>query len=560
MFAMYRKQGVDGIGVPRPGVPDHGVQHPVGGDRRLPRERLVDPGRAPVGVHQQVLRPLGKAEGRAGHGLPGLDLVRAAGRELGGRGGPRKRRLVAETSRDVHGPEQHLQHVQRPAGLEPVGVGGDAAHRMERDRASPHRLVAAAVHVRPRDVEGHGLREGGVGDLRREAADGGGRDSRRGGDRLRGVPGVEAAPREELEGGPRGRPVREAVPASKRGTGRRVRGGAKGAVDPVPHERPPLPVAREEPVPRIAGRLRHQPRGVRVRREIAGIDLARAQQLVGQRQDEEAVRPRGDPDPLVRDRGVPGADRVDRHHLRAALLEPREPELDGVAVVVLRDPEQHEPPRVLPVRLAELPERSADRIEAGRGHVDRAEPPVGRMVGGPEPARPPAGEGLALVAPGEERELAGVGLADRAEPLDREPDGLLPRDLPELPAPALAGAKERSREARRRVVLHDAGGALRAEHAAVDGVIGVAFDVPDRAVLQVHPDPAPAGAHVAGGGPDLVADRGGVFDPAFHRVEYIPRRAEAIGPRTLRTRSPGPVAAPVREEPRCGRGRPPAAR
>ena len=202
------------------------MQHSVGGDRRLPRERLVDPGRAPVGVHQQILRPLGKAERRAGHGLPGLDLVRPSGRALGGRGRAGKRRLVAKASRDVHGPEKHLHHVQRPAGLEPVGVGGDAAHRVERDRAPAHRLVAAAVHVRPRDVEGDGLRERGVGHLRREPPDGGGGHPGRGGDRVRGVPGVEAAPGEELEGGPRGRSVREVVPAPERGAARRVRGGA----------------------------------------------------------------------------------------------------------------------------------------------------------------------------------------------------------------------------------------------------------------------------------------------------------------------------------------------
>ena len=370
---------------------------------------------------------------------------RPAGR-WGGGAGRGKRRLVAKASRDVHGPEKHLHHVQRPAGLEPVGVGGDAAHRVERDRAPAHRLVAAAVHVRPRDVEGDGFLERGVGHLRREPPDGSGGHPGRGGDRVRSVPGIEAAPGEELEGGPRGRPVRKVVPAPERGAARRVRGGAGNAVDAVPHERPALPVAHEEPVPRIAGRLHHQPRGVRVRREVPGIHLARAQQLVGQREDEETIRPRGDPDPLVRDRGVSGAYRVDRHHLRAPLLEPREPELDGIAVVVLGDPEQHEPPGVLPVRLAELPERSADRIEARRGHVHRAEPPVGRVVGGAEPARPPAGEGLALVAAGEERELAGGrshGAGGATRPRARSPPATRSPGTPRSRARRCEGAGAR---------------------------------------------------------------------------------------------------------------------
>ena len=126
--------------------------------------------------------------------------------------------------------------------------------------------------------------------------------------------------------------------------------------------------------------------------------------------------------------------------------------------------------------------------------------------------------------------LRGSRLANRAEPVHREPDRLLPRDLPELAASAFAGSKERAAEPRRRVVLHDAGGAFRAEHPAVHRMVRIALDVPDGAVLQVHPDPAPARAHVAGGGADLVADRGGEIDPAFHRGKYIPQRPSAIGP------------------------------
>ena len=278
------------------------------------------------------------------------------------------------------------------------------------------------------------------------------------------------------------------------------------------------------------------------RGQIVRVHPSRPQQLVHQGEDQQAVRPRGDPDPLVRDRRVPGANRVHRHHLRAALLEPREPELDGVAVVILGDAEQHEPSGVLPIGLAELPERAADRVEPGRRHVDGTEPSVRRMVGGAEAARPPAGEGLTLVASGEERELARIGLAQGAKPLHGEPDRLLPGDLPELAAPAFAGAQEGAGEPRRRVVLHDAGGTLRAQHPAVHRMIRVALDVADLPVLEMHPDPAPARAHVARGGPDLVADRSGVLDrPAFHRASIF--QDGGRGPdsprRKRRARAPG---------------------
>ena len=37
--------------------------------------------------------------------------------------------------------QKDLQDMQRPAGLEPVGMGRDAAHRVHGDRAADHGLV-----------------------------------------------------------------------------------------------------------------------------------------------------------------------------------------------------------------------------------------------------------------------------------------------------------------------------------------------------------------------------------------------------------------------------------
>ncbi len=50
---------------------------------------------------------------------------------------------------------------------------------------------------------------------------------------------------------------------------------------------------------------------------------------------------------------------------------------------------------------------------------------------------------------------------------------------------------------RRRIVVHDPCGSLAADHAVVHRMRGIAVDVADAAVLQVHPDAAPARAHVA---------------------------------------------------------------
>ena len=92
-----------------------------------------------------------------------------------------------------------------------------------------------------------------------------------------------------------------------------------------------------------------------------------------------------------------------------------------------------------------------------------------------------------------------VGLAHAAQPAGRGLQRLVPGDLPELARAALAHALQRRPEPRRRVLRHDAGRALAAEHALVHRVVRVALDVADAAVLQVDFDAAAAGAHVAGG-------------------------------------------------------------
>ena len=62
-------------------------------------------------------------------------------------------RLVAEAAGAVDRADQHLQHVQRARRLEAVGMGGDAAHGMERDRPADEAFMPLAVHVGPRLVD-----------------------------------------------------------------------------------------------------------------------------------------------------------------------------------------------------------------------------------------------------------------------------------------------------------------------------------------------------------------------------------------------------------------------
>ncbi|MCY1365419.1 hypothetical protein D9M69_522640 [compost metagenome] len=124
-----------------------------------------------------------------------------------------------------------------------------------------------------------------------------------------------------------------------------------------------------------------------------------------------------------------------------------------------------------------------------------------RVVGGAELARKQAGQGLHLVAPGEQGELFGVGGADLLQPLLQHREGGFPLDLDKLAVAAFAAglAQQRLGETGRRVLLHDARRTLGADHALVQRVLGIALDVAHLAVAQVHPDAAAAGAHVTGG-------------------------------------------------------------
>ena len=131
--------------------------------------------------------------------------------------------------------------------------------------------------------------------------------------------------------------------------------------------------------------------------------------------------------------------------LRAARLQFAEAELDRIRIVILGDAPQHQVFRQRPVRLAEFPEAAAERVHAGRGHVDRAETAVRGVVDRAELLRPPAGQRLRLVAAGEERELVRIALADVAEPFGRERERFVPFDLAEFAGAALADAQQRFR-------------------------------------------------------------------------------------------------------------------
>jgi hypothetical protein len=333
--------------------------------------------------------------------------------------------------------------------MKPVRVRRDPAHGVDGYRPAHHVRVAAAGGVRPGLLEHHGLLEGHLDDFIGKAADGRGGNAAALGHRLRRVLGGEIPLGEQREGGA-GVP---SVGQHERAAECRIDAGRAGARErpggAIEGELAPLRIARDEPVLGAAGIVDDQMMRVRVAHEEFGVDLARLEQTVNEREDQEPVGARGQRDELIGDRRITGAHRIEGDDLRATRLEAREAELDRIGIVVFRHPEEQKQPRVLPVRLAELPERPAERIKTRRGHVDRAEPAVGGVIDRAEHAREVAREGLRLIAAGEQREAARVARADRREALGDDAHRLVPRDGLEGARSARSDALQRCCQARR---------------------------------------------------------------------------------------------------------------
>ena len=250
--------------------------------------------------------------------------------------------------------------------------------------------VTAPAGIRPGHRQLERLLEGRVDELGGDAPDG-----RRGhaaalGRCFRRIGIVEVAFRDQVEDGCAAPAVDFECPDECRIA---IHGGDRcgDAGGAVPHAQAAVRVAQEQSV--VGGaRLGDQQSGrVRVAREIFQIDPLRLQDFVDDGQHEQPVGARPDADPFVGDGAVAGPARIYRDDLRAARLELSEADLDRVGIVVFGNPEEQEVARVVPIRLAELPERPAQRVEPAGGHVDGAEPAMRRIIGRAELHRPPAG-------------------------------------------------------------------------------------------------------------------------------------------------------------------------
>ena len=245
------------------------------------------------------------------------------------------------------------------------------------------------------------------------------------------------------------------------------------------------------------------------------------------RHGQQAVHAGLDRQPFVGDRRVAGAHRVDGDELAALALEFFQADLDRVGRVIFGHAPHDEIFGVIPVRRAEFPEREADRIQAGRRHVDRTETAVRRPVRRTKLLRPQTGQRLHLVASGEETQLGRIGRTDFFQPVGQHVERLFPgnRLVDAFAALGARLAHQGLRQLGGRILLHDPGRTLGAQHALVGRVIAVALDETDLVVLQRDLDAAAAGAHVTSGVLDFLRVVIFEFDFGVHtasRFKIIP--------------------------------------
>ena len=339
--------------------------------------------------------------------------------------------------------------------------------------------------VGPGDGQLDALVAGGDAQLMGQAADGGGGDAGEAGGPLGGV--VRYPVHQQLEGGLDRGAVLQGVAAQQA----RLDPGGVGA-DGADLRVPPQLVLRieaallvvhgeaaEQAVVVAAGVIDHQLGGVGVLDEKVAVVEAEGEDLVDQGQQQGAVGAGLDRHPLVRHRRVAGADGVDGDEAPALALELADGDLQRVGVMVLGGADHDEELGPLQVRPAELPEGAANGVDQPRRQIDGAKTPMGGVVGGAKLLGKQASQGLHLVAPGEQGELLGVGGAQAGQALGEELECLLPGNSLEVGGPPLGPgpAAQGLGEAGRGVLLHDPRGTLRADHALIQGVIGVALDV-----------------------------------------------------------------------------------
>ena len=495
-----QNQRVDGIGISGNRVGDHHVHKAMRGDGRIPGIRLVDADRLSVAIDREVFRTRRESERRpAERRVGGIDDVEPVLRKLVRRNRLRIRRARAEVPRPVQRAEQQLDKVQCPARLETVRMRRYATHCVHGDRSADKLVMFSTVPIGPFRLDLDRFLERDMRHLQGDALDRRRVDAAFLGDIGGRISIVQVALRDQGHYRLDGPAVGRGVLAEQRGRDVRSHAARERVGCLVEYQGRAIRVAQKKSIAGLAGCLHHEPRGVAVPHQELPVELLVRQQDMHNRKRQETVGARADRDPLIGDCRISGLHGIDRDEFCAVPLELIQPDLDRIRRMVFSDTPKQEVLGVVPVRRAEFPKRESDRIQARRGHVDRTEAAMRSPVRCTELLRPQTGQRLHLVAPGKERELFRIAGANLRQSLGQKIECVIPLDLDEFTGAALRSglAHQRFAQLRRRILLHDPGGAFGAKDTLVDRMIAVALDKPDPVVLERDFDAAPARTHVA---------------------------------------------------------------
>ena len=232
-----------------------------------------------------------------------------------------------------------------------------------------------------------------------------------------------------------------------------------------------------------------------------------------QRHDEKPIRAGADTHPFIGNSGIASTHGIDGNHLGVALLQRCQAGFDRVRIMILGHAQDQQVFRAFPIRFAKFPEGTTNGVKPASGHIDGTKAAMRREIGRAELRRPKTCQRLGLVAPGEEGQALWVCFTDLLQRAGGNFHRLIPGNLGVLAGTARPHPLQRGLQARGAILRHDAGAALAAEHALIHRMIGIAFNIADPAILQMHANPTTAGAHIAGGGLHRVADRRRIGDP-----------------------------------------------
>ena len=297
-------------------------------------------------------------------------------------------RAGAEVAGAVQRAQQHLDQMDRAAGMEAIGVGGNAAHRVHGHRPADHLIVLAAINISPLDIQFDSLLECHMRHFQRHALNRLGWHATLLGHIGRGIALVKVALGSQRQHSFHRTAVRCDKVTEQRGGGANFHATHKRLFFQIPHQRGACSITQKQSIAFLTRSLHHQPGRIGVAHQEFPIEQLAREQHMHHRQRKQSVHAGFDRHPFIGNGGVAGTHRIDGNELAAVALEFFQADLDRVGRMIFRYAPQNKIFGVIPVGRAKFPERKADGIQARRRHVDRAKTPVSRPVGRAELLRP----------------------------------------------------------------------------------------------------------------------------------------------------------------------------